>query len=138
MLQQPVGDLIGESKLLKIRMETFSCKGSEYMFNVGENAQSNWELIDNSGPGDIWFHLDGIPSGHVVLRNTDKSGEGAVGNIPRSVIKRGAMLCKKQSKVKKDQNKYGVIYSKIENLAKGEEVGSVVILDNRRSKHIFI
>jgi hypothetical protein len=29
-------------------------------FRVGQNAQDNFDLIDDSGPDDLWFHHSSI------------------------------------------------------------------------------
>lgn len=36
---------------------------------IGKNSKENFEIIDQSDPGDIWFHLaDGVSSAHAILR----------------------------------------------------------------------
>jgi predicted ribosome quality control (RQC) complex YloA/Tae2 family protein len=90
-----------------------------YTIRVGGSAEENWNLIDRSKQNDIWFHVDGMPSCHVVLEMPDK-------NKPpnRSVIKYCAILCKNGSK-SKDMNKVSIIYTKIKNVKKSDVTGSV-------------
>jgi predicted ribosome quality control (RQC) complex YloA/Tae2 family protein len=35
-------------------------------FRVGQNAKDNFDIIDHSGPDDIWFHISQQSSCHVV------------------------------------------------------------------------
>ena len=35
---------------------------------VGETAEENDELVTRSDARDVWFHLDGHPSPHAVLK----------------------------------------------------------------------
>ena len=36
---------------------------------VGSSSQENWDIIDDSCQNDIWFHLENLPSCHVILTN---------------------------------------------------------------------
>ena len=92
-----------------------------YTIHVGGNKHNNFELIDNSMDSDIWFHVDGSPSCHVILKNT-----GKIRDIPKQVIKRCAYLCKINSKAK-TQNRCNIIYTKLENVVKTEIVGQVAV-----------
>ena len=42
-----------------------------YYFNsiikIGVNAKNNWELLDDAGKNDLWFHLDNYPSCYVIV-----------------------------------------------------------------------
>ena len=105
-------------------MVSFEWKGVEYLFHVGRDKYDNWNLIDGSKPWDLWFHLENEPSSHVVLEmELEKNG---IKNIPRAVIKRGAGLCKEHSSSKSMSN-CPIIYTTIDKLVKGREVGSVHI-----------
>ena len=48
-------------------VETISRDEVEITFRLGKNALENHELIDDADPNDLWFHLDGFPSGHCIL-----------------------------------------------------------------------
>jgi len=90
----------------------------QYTIWIGENAMDNWNLIDKADQSDLWFHVDGNPSAHVILRTGNQT------NIPKQVIQECAMLCKNGSKLK--NNRYvKVIYTMIRNVKKAEDVGSV-------------
>lgn len=102
----------------------FEWKMVEYIFQIGRDRHDNWALIDSAEPWDIWFHVEGAPSSHVVLAMDDYTGD--IRQIPMAVLKRGAGLCKEHSS-SKSMAKCAVIYTRIENLKKGREVGSVMI-----------
>jgi predicted ribosome quality control (RQC) complex YloA/Tae2 family protein len=104
-----------------MKMVSFEWKGVEYLFHIGRDKQDNWDLIDGSKPWDVWFHLEDAPSSHVVLEMENGSG---IKNIPRAVLKYGAGLCKAHSSSKSEAN-CPIIYTTIDKIEKGREVGSV-------------
>jgi predicted ribosome quality control (RQC) complex YloA/Tae2 family protein len=92
-------------------------------FRVGQNAQDNFDLIDDSGPDDLWFHISKTSSCHVVA------------SIPQNVIDKkilkkiavqGAVICKQHSNYKSERDVH-VIYTKIQNLVKTPTVGAVSV-----------
>ena len=85
---------------------------------VGQNAKENWTLIDNANKDDIWYHLQSLPSPHVVCNNEKKKYQCA-------------LLCKQYSKYKSFKN-IKVIYTPINNLIKGSEIGSVYFKSKRK------
>ena len=107
------------------------CDNVVYYVNIGKNSLENWDLINKSEKNDIWFHLDGYPSPHVVLKYSD--------NIPENIIVECCELCKSYSKYKNFPSKYiKVIYTKINNIKKGKEVGSVTYINKKENKYIVI
>ncbi len=109
-------------------MKTFShtIGGIEYTIEVGQNAKENWDLIDNSDPNDLWFHLDEYPSAHVVLsQNILFSYE--IPEYPNQIIAIASDYCKSYSKHAKNLSKVKIVYTQIKNLSKAKEIGSVNI-----------
>jgi len=53
---------------------------------VGRNSKENQALLKIAKSNDIWMHIRGIPSSHLIIR-TDKQ------NLPDSVIEKAAKLC---------------------------------------------
>jgi predicted ribosome quality control (RQC) complex YloA/Tae2 family protein len=90
-------------------------------FCIGKNAQDNFDIIDASLPEDMWFHVKDLPSCHVVA----KIPEGTDRKEMRSIIKRGALLCKMHSKYKAS-DKLEIIYTRIKNIQKTDTPGSVI------------
>jgi len=44
-------------------------------FLIGQNAQENWDLLDESfilNPDYIWFHLNSFPSPYVIMHSSIK------------------------------------------------------------------
>ncbi len=58
----------------------------DYKVFVGRNSNENQKLLHLARANDIWMHIQGIPSSHVIIR-TDKQ------NLPDSVIHSAAKLC---------------------------------------------
>ncbi|CAN0448040.1 unnamed protein product [Pylaiella littoralis] len=94
---------------------------------IGANARENWDLITDSEPEHIWVHLNSFPSPHVVIRSSNPS---------ISEIEFAAELCKANSKYKKIKN-IKVMYTRIDNLKLGDEIGSVNILSKRKCKYVI-
>lgn len=103
---------------------------------IGTNARENWEIIDDSDPFDLWFHVDEFPSGHVIIReHIDKIGKhGPEPFYPNEIINMAANYCKSQSKYR-DRTKLKIVYTEISNLRKGKDVGSVIV---SKGKYIFV
>ena len=101
---------------------SYNCKktGNMYMITIGKNKNDNWKIIDNSHQNDYWFHLDNLPSCHVIVHIGETDHQ-----LDKAVIKFASWLCKKKSK-KKDNEKLNIIYTQIKNITKGENIGSVI------------
>jgi predicted ribosome quality control (RQC) complex YloA/Tae2 family protein len=100
---------------------SYNCKktGNMYLITVGKNKHDNWKIIDNSHKNDYWFHLDNLPSSHVIVHIGENDHQ-----LDKAVLKFASWLCKKKSK-KKDNEKLSIIYTQIKNITKGLHVGSV-------------
>jgi len=86
--------------------------------HIGKNKEHNFELIDAAAPTDLWFHVQNIPSAHVIL-------EIAPGVKPdRSTLKQCALLCKAHSKAK-NEKRVAIIYTEIMNVRKTGTIGKV-------------
>ena len=108
-----------------MKTETFVFENTEYTIYIGQNKNENWELIDAAEKTDIWFHIDGVPSCHVILVN---SNVVKLRDVPRQVIKRCAYLCKiNSSALVKSMPKCVVIYTPISEVVKTAIVGQVSI-----------
>lgn len=93
-------------------------------FRLGQNAQENFDLIDASRPDDIWFHISGQSSGHVIASIPEGSNYDK--KTIRRIIIQGGIICKQFSRLKSEKD-VNVIYSRVKNLVKTEKVGSVSI-----------
>lgn len=94
---------------------------------IGSNAQENWNIIEKSDPGHVWFHLNSFPSPHVIIRSENPGDEEIVA---------AAYLCKSKSKYKNIKN-VKVVYTRVANIELSDTVGAVNILSKRKCKYII-
>ena len=109
-----------------MKTEIIVVSAMEMTYNIGVSAQDNFDLIDASNPQDIWFHVQDLPSCHVVAVMPEN--EKIDKKKKRSIIKHGAVLCKQYSKYASYKN-LPIIYTKIENVQKTNIPGSVTTTD---------
>jgi predicted ribosome quality control (RQC) complex YloA/Tae2 family protein len=101
-----------------------------FIIQVGQNAKENWELIDGADDFDLWFHLDSGPSAHVIIKEIlNKKNHFVINNdffgYPRELITMGSTYCKSNSRC--PTSKVSIIYTTIENISKGKDIGSVIV-----------
>jgi len=104
----------------------------EIPYLIGSNAQDNFDLIDESEPFDLWFHISGHSSCHVIAKmppdiKLDKKQKS-------QIIKQGALICKQHSKFK-TLHEVTIIYTQISNVVKQQTVGQVETIN---AKYIAI
>jgi len=121
-----------------MKTNSFNIENREFIIQIGTNAMENWNLIDKSNHNDLWFHVEGYPSGHVVVKEitSNKNVEYKKDKLfgyPYSLIMQCARLCKNQSKLKNSRCK--IVYTTINNITKGKEIGSVF---TKNEKYITI
>ena len=97
------------------------------IFKVGKNSKENWDLL-NENQNHIWFHLASFPSCYVICLDDNPSFE---------CLMYGANLCKLNTKYRNLRN-LKVNYTKLSNLSKGEEEGSVYIKSNKKVNSITV
>ncbi len=90
------------------------------LIRVGENAEENSKLISDSKQTDLWFHLDNLPSCHVVISCNKKNPVSSI------MIQYCAKLCKQHTKYK-NYYKLKVMYTEIKNVKKTKTHGKVTI-----------
>ena len=97
-------------------------------FKIGQSAQDNFDIIDNSEPNDLWFHLYGESSCHVIASiNTEIKLDK---KQKRQIITQGALLCKQYSRHKSSKN-VNIIYTEIKNIEKTETIGTVQVNEQK-------
>ena len=94
--------------------------GETYEIHCGRNAQGNNELLTQAAPDDVWFHIDGMSSAHVILVN---KGSVSLRKIPKQVIKRAACICKASVKA---SGTVTIIYTQCKNVEKTDIIGMVI------------
>jgi len=73
-----------------------------YNVYVGKNRKGNIELLKKARANDVWFHLKGIPSAHIIVQTQKKE-------LPSHILTLAATLCAKFSV--KEKGKYLVDYT---------------------------
>jgi predicted ribosome quality control (RQC) complex YloA/Tae2 family protein len=104
-----------------MKSENFIYDNKIYSITIGGNKYENTNLVLNSQPNDVWFHICGAPSTHIFLKNDCK-----LNDIPRQVIKRCAYLCKINTNSAKSKPKCDVIYTTIDNVETTDIPGTVI------------
>ena len=102
-----------------MKQDIFVYNNCEYDIYIGQNSKENFDIIDSCVDTDIWFHVENMPSCHVILKTNDN-----MKNIPRQVIKRCAYLCRINSNAK-TLKKCIIIYTTINNVTKTNIMGQV-------------
>ncbi len=92
-------------------------------YYIGTNALDNFAVIDKGSPDDYWFHAKDVSSCHVVAKITFAEG----GIDKRTIIKRGALICKQNTSKLKSLNNVEFIYTKVKNVTKTEIAGLVTL-----------
>jgi len=95
---------------------------------IGKSAKNNWEIFDEAKSFHTWFHLDSFSSPYVILNKED---------ITKDDIIECAQACKNNSKYKNIPN-IKIVYCRIDNLKKGDTIGSVFIKSHRKCKYIIV
>jgi predicted ribosome quality control (RQC) complex YloA/Tae2 family protein len=75
----------------------------DYKVLIGRNSKENQALLKMAKSNDLWMHIKGIPSSHLIIK-TDKQ------NLPDAVIEKAAKLCVDFSL--KQAGDYNVDYTK--------------------------
>jgi predicted ribosome quality control (RQC) complex YloA/Tae2 family protein len=96
------------------------------LFKIGRNAKDNFDIIDSSNKNDIWFHVDNLPSAHIISSVPENMNKKEL----KYIVKKGAMLCKEHSKYQniKDLN---IVYTMISNVIKTNIIGTVNLLNSK-------
>lgn len=104
------------------------CIDSDIEFIVGSNAADNHNIIDEASPQDMWFHISGQPSCHVICKipeNIDNK------KIIQKIAIQGAVVCKENSLFKSYKN-VKIDYTRIKNVTKLDKQGSVIITNSKQ------
>jgi predicted ribosome quality control (RQC) complex YloA/Tae2 family protein len=97
---------------------------------IGKNAFNNFQLIDSANDDDLWFHVNDMPSCHVIARMSAFSNKKIERKNMKYIIRQGALLCKKNSKYKAEKD-LEIVYCKIKYIRKSKIPGSVYINEGK-------
>ena len=103
------------------------------VYYIGTNALDNFAVIDKGAPDDYWFHAKDISSCHVVAKIAEGSELGLVDkHVLRSIIKRGALICKQNTSKLKSLQDVDFIYTQVKNITKLDKPGLVTVTNEKR------
>jgi len=109
----------------KVEVVYFPQLKQNVAFVIGKNAKGNDEAISDADPEDVWFHLDGQSSCHVIAKMPEDLGRKERGYI----LRKGAELCKQNSREKSGKG-VEVVYAKIKNITKTDVQGRVMVSES--------
>ena len=92
-------------------------------FQIGENANDNWDILKKSKQNWIWLHLDNLSSPYVILAESLKTIKK--NNNFNDLINHGCLLCKENSKY--SNQKVRVIWTICKNVSFGNTPGEAII-----------
>lgn len=116
---------------MKTEIVVFDHIESDVVYYIGTNANDNHCVIDKGTPDDLWFHIANFPSCHVVVKLPDEFDK----NDMRSIIKKGSLLCKQNTKRVANLSNVEIIYAPIKNITKTRLAGEVIV---SKYKSIFV
>ena len=98
--------------------------------HIGQNKNDNWKLLDSINNKEYYFfHLSSFSSPYVFAETEFL--------IDNKIIKDIAKVCLSNTKYKNIKN-IKVDYCKVKNLQKGNNIGEVIYISNRKVKQIKI
>lgn len=96
----------------------------DFLVLRGKSSQANHDMLSRAaGPFDLWFHVAGGPSAHVILKRDFPDQE-----VPEASLMEAAGLCALKS-FRKDDAKAEVLCAKVRDVrkVKGAAIGSVAV-----------
>jgi predicted ribosome quality control (RQC) complex YloA/Tae2 family protein len=99
----------------------------EITFYIGQNKNEIFDVIDKGSPDDIWFHANEISSCHVIAIVPNELPKKEM----KSIIKAGALLCKKYTNKLKNTKQTEIIYTQIKNIEKTQHIGCVNVKNQK-------
>jgi len=95
------------------------------IYNIGENADENEDIIDLANENDLWFHAQGFSSCHVTA---EVQGITFDKKQKRQIVTQGALLCKQNCKYSY-MTDLAIIYTEVKNVQKTNIKGTVITKD---------
>lgn len=89
-----------------------------YTIVIGKDRYENSVLIASLTPLDYWFHVEHLPSPHLVLRFSEK--------VDKKVFRKAANLLKQNSKYKSEKN-LSVMYARGDRVRPGSNPGEALV-----------
>jgi predicted ribosome quality control (RQC) complex YloA/Tae2 family protein len=101
------------------------------LIRIGENDRDNDKIISESKQTDVWFHLDKLPSTHIII-SVDKDNP-----ITKEMIDHCASLTKQHTKYR-NVPIVKVIYTDIKNVEMLDKPGLVHIRGKKKAETVNV
>jgi predicted ribosome quality control (RQC) complex YloA/Tae2 family protein len=118
---------------MKVAVETLSSIPVEIVYYIGRSQSENFAVIDLGAPEDIWFHVAGEASCHVVAAIPDDQKFNKKQML--TILKRGALLCKQHTNKVAKSKDVEITYAPVKNVHKTDTPGKVIV---NHSKSIYV
>jgi len=96
-------------------------------YYIGTSAADNFDVIDKGNPDDYWFHARDCSSCHVVVNLPEYVDKREL----KTIIKRGALLCKQNTNKLTKLPNVDIIYTKVKYVAKTDVCGCVTLKNEK-------
>jgi len=90
------------------------------LFRIGQCKEDHHQMIDESSPQDLWFHLEDFPSCHIIASVPEDTNREKI----KEIIRYGIRLSREKSKHGSDVT---VVYRRIRDIQKSDVPGEVII-----------
>lgn len=110
---------------MKTETVYFEKLGCSITYYIGKTAADNFDVIDMGSPTDIWFHIEQLSSSHVVMILPELKHK-MNSKIYNTILKRGALLCKQNTKKSVSMQNVNITYTQLKNVLKTTRAGSVI------------
>ena len=113
---------------MKVESKYIDCIKESIVYSIGQSASDNEDIIDAAEPDDIWFHIEGESSCHVIahMPNDMKLNKKQL----HKIVVQGAVLCRQNTKKITDPNA-PVISTKVMNVTKTDKTGTVIAVNTK-------
>ncbi len=108
---------------MKQETQLFPTMKEPVTFYIGQSQQENHAVIDLGKPTDLWCHLAGTSSAHVVAclpTDIDRKQRG-------TILRRAALLCKIHTAKAKSLPRVEVTYASLQHVQKTPIPGQVTV-----------
>ncbi len=113
---------------------------NEIKIQVGENAQENWDILNDAkhtkgGSEWVWIHLDKLTSPYVIIQENPNDKKTRI--QMKKAIQYGGELCKTHSK-SKNIPKVTIVWTLIKNVKKGTKTGEAILGSSNKCNYFTV
>jgi predicted ribosome quality control (RQC) complex YloA/Tae2 family protein len=117
--------------MVKTEIIRFPNIGEEVTYYIGKSREENFEVLDMGGSSDLWFHVSGESSCHVVCIVPTGINKKQI----MTLVKKGGELCKQNTaKFRGGKTSIEITYAHLANVKKTNILGCVTVSGDKRIK----